>query len=606
MLAINPEEVKGIDYFDEEISKNDAKQKIYKLNIGEFIIFKATISNEDIVLASGIQQETGKIIKVIENETEIDEIHDNGIWYVTQNPIILRQIASNNFQLYLKVMQEPWPYSLVFKKLISLAGPIFLIRATASIDQFMAGKFLSDAEKFQPGALAASNLILSSQGFLTFISTAFFYPQKIMIARFQKQNNKEEIARTYQSAYILATIISTLPMAAMYWSKGIFEMANQNSELSEISQDFYRSFMIGFPAIVYYSVDRQLSFALEKTTPPLLVSCLGLGVSGFFGYAFTNGKFGFPTLNARGQGYALAIEAWFNFLLYKAYLLLSKEMHEYRLYKPQMKYLTRLWALFREGFPVSLQLGIELGSILGFALIVGHLYNKEASAALQIAFNYIFLEAIPLFSLGQATAILVAKADELKLHKTMRRLGTIGMLNAAGIAGLILIPLSICPSPLTNFFLREESSSSDQTEIHKLTNYILPIMGAGQVFDAVRNTQMGILRANYDSWYSTGISFITLLVTFLPFAYIFGKTLGFDLPGMSTVFSSCIALSLMLITPRCLSYLNDPQVFREKKKSLENKFKNCYATFFQSTVAEERPLAPTSSNENQQLAISIN
>ncbi len=267
MLAINPEEVKDIDYFGEEISKNDAKQKIYKLNIGEFIIFKATISNEDIVLASGNQQETDKIIKVIENETEIDEIHDNGIWYVTQNPIILRQIASNNFQLYLKVMQEPWPYSLVLKKLISLAGPIFLIRATASIDQFMAGKFLSDAEKFQPGALAASNLILSSQGFLTFISTAFFYPQKIMIARFQKQNNKEEIARTYQSAYILATIISTLPMAAMYWSKGIFEMANQNSELSEISQDFYRSFMIGFPAIVYYSVDRQLSFALEKTTP---------------------------------------------------------------------------------------------------------------------------------------------------------------------------------------------------------------------------------------------------------------------------------------------------------------------------------------------------
>ena len=64
MLAINPEEVKGIDYFDEEISKNDAKQKIYKLNIGEFIIFKATISNEDIVLASENQQETDKIIKV--------------------------------------------------------------------------------------------------------------------------------------------------------------------------------------------------------------------------------------------------------------------------------------------------------------------------------------------------------------------------------------------------------------------------------------------------------------------------------------------------------------------------------------------------------------
>lgn len=53
-------------------------------------------------------------------------------------------------------------------------------------------------------------------------------------------------------------------MCGFYWSGSLFQLLGQEPELANIAQEYFRGFMIGFPAIMYFAVDRQFSMAHES------------------------------------------------------------------------------------------------------------------------------------------------------------------------------------------------------------------------------------------------------------------------------------------------------------------------------------------------------
>ncbi len=173
---------------------------------------------------------------------------------------------------------------------------------------------------------------------------------------------------------------------------------------------FLHAIAAGGPALGLFAAARGLSEGLSRTTPTLVVQCLGLAVLAPLGWALMYGRLGAPPLGPLGSGLATAIATWVQALAYILYVRFSPSYAGLDWtsgrWRPQPHLLK---PLLRIGMPIAVSLMLEVGMFSAAGLVIAGL-GERAMAANQVALNIasvIFM--IPL-GIGLATTIRVGRA----------------------------------------------------------------------------------------------------------------------------------------------------------------------------------------------------
>jgi MATE family multidrug resistance protein len=178
-----------------------------------------------------------------------------------------------------------------------------------------------------------------------------------------------------------------------------------------------------------------------------------------------------------------------------------------------------LLRMFTVGWPISVQMGGEMLSFTTTTLMIGWI-SISALAAAQIVNQYSFLILVPIFSLSQASGILVGRACGAKQFHDVKALSYASMLLTLFISVIVGGIFIFNAKHLIAFYIDIHSPANAET-LH-LALVLFFIVAFSQMLDGLRNVLIGILRGLLDTRIPMIIGLFNIWIIGIPLAYVLG------------------------------------------------------------------------------------
>jgi MATE family multidrug resistance protein len=273
----------------------------------------------------------------------------------------------------------------------------------------------------------------------------------------------------------------------------------------------------------------QFGYGLQKKKLMFFTSVMSVCVLLITAYILIFGKFGFPKFGVAGLGYATAVQFTFFFLFSTLFFRFNKNFAHFDLFKYRVhqhwEYFTHMLKI---GFPIFVQMGGEMLSFSLGGIMIGWL-GIPSLAAFQIVNQYYFLIVIPIFSLSQASGILVGQARGSEQFHEIKKLSHASFAIALTMGLLVAGVFLLFPKNLASFYINVTDRANSET-LH-LAVLIFTVVAFTQLFDGLRNILIGVLRGLFDTRFSMYMSLFTVWLISMPLAYIFAFSLHFGVVG---------------------------------------------------------------------------
>ncbi|MDU1141826.1 MATE family efflux transporter [Aeromonas rivipollensis] len=408
-------------------------------------------------------------------------------------------------------MQRYWTEA---KQLVRLASPILVAQvaqiAMNFVDTVMAGQV--SAVDLAAVSVASSfwlPIILLVQGIIMALTP--------IVSQLNGARKRDEIRPAVHQGFWLALMVTPIAMLALYFSPLALHFMDVDPVMAEKTAGYLHAILWGLPAFVLFQVLRNFSEGLSHTMPTMVIGFVGLAVNIPANYIFIHGHFGMPKLGGVGCGVATAIVLWAMLLAMIAYVKLSPHFKKINLFaqlaRPNG---SRIWRLFRLGFPIAMAIFCEVTLFTVVALMLAP-FGAETVASHQIALNFSSLVFMLPLSIGVGVTIRVGHSigeGQPEHARVAARTGLmLGMAVAAGTAALTVL-------------LREHIAGiyTDDIQVITLAATLLFFAAIYQVSDSVQVVAAAALRGYKDT---KAIFYVTIVAYWglgLPTGMILGLT----------------------------------------------------------------------------------
>ncbi|ALP43523.1 MATE family efflux transporter [Aeromonas schubertii] len=392
-------------------------------------------------------------------------------------------------------MQSYWSEA---RNLVRLATPILIAQVAQTtmsfVDTVMAGQV--SAVDLAAVSVAASfwlPIILLVQGVIMALTP--------IVSQLNGARKRGEIGPAVHQGFWLALMVMVIPlgMLALYLSP----LALQVMKVE--------------PAFALFQVLRNFSEGLSHTIPTMVIGFVGLAVNVPVNWIFIYGKFGMPALGGVGCGVATAIVLWAMLFAMMGYIYFSKLFKEFDLFgslaRPNG---SRIWRLFRLGFPIAMAIFCEVTLFTVVALLLAPL-GAEIVASHQVALNFSSLVFMLPLSIGVAVTIRVGhnigEGDGAQARRSAR-------------TGLLLGLSAAACTALFTVLLRHQIAGiyTDDSKVITLAAALLLLAAVYQLSDSVQVIAAAALRGYKDT---KAIFYLTLIAYWglgLPTGVVLGMT----------------------------------------------------------------------------------
>ncbi|PJG58387.1 MATE family efflux transporter [Aeromonas cavernicola] len=408
-------------------------------------------------------------------------------------------------------MQRYWSE---VKQLVRLASPILVAQvaqiAMNFVDTVMAGQV--SAVDLAAVSVASSfwlPIILLVQGIIMALTP--------IVSQLNGARKRDEVRPAVHQGVWLALMVTPLAMTALYFSPLALQLMTVEPVMVAKTTGYLHAILWGLPAFVLFQVLRNFSEGLSHTLPTMVIGFVGLAVNIPANYIFIHGYFGMPKLGGVGCGVATAIVLWAMLLAMLLYVKLSRHFRDIRLFSQLARPNgSRIWRLFRLGFPIAMAIFCEVTLFAVVALMLAPL-GAETVASHQIALNFSSLLFMLPLSIGVGVTIRVGHniGEGLPAHaRVAARTGLmLGATVAAGTATLTVL-------------LREQIAAiyTDEPQVIALAAALLLFAAIYQLSDSVQVVAAAALRGYKDT---KAIFYVTLVAYWglgLPTGMILGLT----------------------------------------------------------------------------------
>ncbi|MNO74152.1 Multidrug resistance protein NorM [compost metagenome] len=408
-------------------------------------------------------------------------------------------------------MQRYWTEA---KQLVRLASPILVAQvaqiAMNFVDTVMAGQV--SAVDLAAVSVASSfwlPIILLVQGIIMALTP--------IVSQLNGARKRDEIRPAVHQGFWLALMVTPIAMLALYFSPLALQFMDVDPVMAEKTAGYLHAILWGLPAFVLFQVLRNFSEGLSHTMPTMVIGFVGLAVNIPANYIFIHGHFGMPKLGGVGCGVATAIVLWAMLLAMIAYVKLSPHFKKINLFSQLARPNgSRIWRLFRLGFPIAMAIFCEVTLFTVVALMLAP-FGAETVASHQIALNFSSLVFMLPLSIGVGVTIRVGHSIGEGQPDQARVAARTGLMLGMGVAAATAALTVLLREPIAGIY-------TDDLQVITLAATLLFFAAIYQISDSVQVVAAAALRGYKDT---QAIFYITIVAYWgmgLPTGMILGLT----------------------------------------------------------------------------------
>lgn len=398
--------------------------------------------------------------------------------------------------------------------LLHLAIPLMLVSIVQSAIGFFETLFFAhlDLQVLAAGALVGwlfATLVVIQFGTLGSVN--------ILIAHKYGAKDDDGIAWVLRDGLILA-LLSVLPTFALLWNMApILLLFGQTPSVVALATAYLHPLAWALLPTFLMEVLMQLLIGLGRTRVIMAFSLLSVPLTVFLSYLFIFGEWGFPALKIAGAGWGMLIGNSITLLAFIIYITQHKEykrylIHVWRFSKP--KYLNELLCL---GVPMGFMFCLEVGFFLVLMLLMGRL-SVQALAANQLVFQYFCLCMSIAFAVAQAITIRMGHQLGAQNNLAAKRASFAG----SGLIGVFMLLIAFCYWCMPMRLIALDIAIDDVKNQALIANAVpfFALAAVFQIFEGVRITLFGALRALKDTRFPLLTSTISFWLIALPVGYV--------------------------------------------------------------------------------------
>lgn len=410
--------------------------------------------------------------------------------------------------------------------LLKLAVPLALTGIIQSSVFFFETLFLAHVDQ---QTLAAGALVSWLFGVLATILFGTLGSINILISHKHGANDDEGIKLIVRDGLLLAGLL-TFPAFILFWNmSSIFLLFGQNPSVAILAQSYLHALAWGLlPNFIMIAILESI-IGLGHAKVIMLFTILSVCLNIFFSFIFIFGKFGFPALGIAGAGWGMTITYWITVIGLISYVLLSNKYKKYFLHVLNVKKPSFLWELLQVGLPMGAMYCVEVAFFFALTLVMGSI-SSTLLAANQIALQYLGILMAVIFSIAQAITVRMGHLLGAKEVDAAKRAAYIGILIAASFMSMIAIVYWFFPSILISADLNVNDPKN--LELVQDIKKFFMISAVFQIFEAMRISLFGALRALKDTHFTLLASIISFWGIALPLGYLLATYFHFGGIGL--------------------------------------------------------------------------
>jgi MATE family multidrug resistance protein len=426
--------------------------------------------------------------------------------------------------------------------LLILTIPLALTGLVQSATWFFETLFLA---QLGPESLAAGSIVGWLYGTVIVILFGTLSSINILIAHKHGAKDDAGILLIVRDGFWLSLLFA-LPTTLLFWNMSpIFLVLGQSPAIVLLSDAYLHAIAWGILPTVIVIALLEVMTGLGHARFILLFTVLSVSLTIFFSYSFIFGRFGFPALGIAGAGWGITASGWAEMVFLGAYVLLDKEYQHYfgsvfKLSKPCF-----LIELLHVGAPMGIMYCVEVSFFLALTLILGS-FGPVILAASQIALQYLGTLMSIVFSTAQAITVrmghLLGAGDKAGAERT----AYVGIFFSTVL--MIVIGFFYWAYPAKLISIDFDIHLAKNAEIVHYAEQFLLVGALFQVFEAIRISLFGTLRALRDTRFTLFISIISFWGIALPVGYFFATRLSMGGQGLwwGMVLGALISIVLLL------------------------------------------------------------
>ena len=398
--------------------------------------------------------------------------------------------------------------------LLKLAIPMVITGLIQSSLYFFETVFLS---RLGEATLAAGALVSWLFGVLVVIVFGTFGSVNVLISHQYGAKNKKGIILVLRDGLILAVLL-TIPIFILFWNiASIFLLFKQSAELVALATVYLHALAWGlFPKFILI-VLYEFMIGLGHSRMIMVITMLTVPVYILFSFVLIFGKFGFPALGIAGAGWGMTFADWIISSTLIVFLFFSQEYQSYLRAVFTFKKPFYLWEIIYLGVPIGIMFSIELGFFFAVMLLMGTL-GVESLAANQITMQYLGPLMSTIFSIAQAVTVRMGHQIGAKEFLPVKRTAMTGVFISIIFMSLIAVIYWVFPKALIAVDFDLKNPTYFQTT--QLAVNFFFIAAFFQIFESIRITLFGALRALKDTRFTLLVSIFGFWCIALPLGYM--------------------------------------------------------------------------------------
>ena len=332
-------------------------------------------------------------------------------------------------------------------------------------------------------------------------------------------------AELLQNALTLYFFIGVLLFGIQYGLGFLLPYMGQEPEVAELARPYflYLAWSI-IPYMVFLAFKQFLEGVGNTRTGMVIVLTANL-LNIFFNYLLIYGKFGFPEMGAAGAGAATLISRICMLLFMPIYFISNPSARRYfRFFSRSVHSLTRFRQLFTIGFPISIQVVLEVLAFALSSIMMGWLGSNQ-QAAHQVVISIATFAYMIQVGISSATTILISHAFGKANLRKIRRISVASCHMALAISLITMVALMVFRKQLPLMF-------TDDPTVISIAAQLFIFAGLYQISDGLQTILVGILRGIQDVSVLMRYAFISYIVINLPVGYLCAFVLGIGAPGL--------------------------------------------------------------------------
>lgn len=428
--------------------------------------------------------------------------------------------------------------------LLKLAIPMAIASLVQSSLYFFESIFLSQLGE---QALAAGALVSWLFAALIVIMFGTFGAINILISHKHGAKDKAGISLILRDGLLLGVLL-TIPTFILFRNiSSIFLLFGQSKELVALAKLYLDALSWGILPKFILIILFEFIIGLGHSRTIMIVTMLTTPVYIIFSFILIFGKFGFPALGVAGAGWGMTFSDWIISLILCSLIMCSKEYKPYLISVFTFKKPSYLWEIIHLGFPIGAMYSIEVAFFLAASLIMGTI-SVQALAANQVTMQYLGPLMGIIFSIAQAVTVRMGHQLGAKQYNMIKNTAATGILVSTFFMSCIAIIYWTIPGVLISVDFNLANHSYSQT-IELAIDFFF-IGAFFQIFECIRITLFGALRALKDTHFTLLASILSFWGVALPLGYYLA--MYFHLGGSGIWYGMVIgaAFSVLLLSFR--------------------------------------------------------